>query len=87
MAGVWVATLDRFGYTLMVAERSKQKAMNALKAEYNDAYFKRNKAWGDMPYESVEDMVANDEEYKEYFKNAMEEVYCRKLEYGNVEWC
>lgn len=87
MTGVWVATLERFGYTLMVVERTKQKAVDAMVKEYNEHYFKRNKAWGEMPYDTVEEMMANDEEYKEYFKNAMEELYVRKLAYGKVEWC
>ena len=42
MAGVWVATLERFGYTLMVAERSKQKAVDALIKVYKQTYQKYN---------------------------------------------
>ena len=87
MTSVWVATLERFGYTLMVVERTKQKAKDAIRAEYKAAYFKRNKAWGEMPYETIEEMEQKDEEFKEYFMGAMEEVYCRKLELGEVEWC
>ena len=86
MAGVWVASLDRFGYDLMVVEKSKEKAKAAMSAEYIKTYFKLNKAWGDMPYDSVEDLVANDEEFQEYYKTAMDEMYVRKLEYGVVEW-
>ena len=80
MAGVWVATLDRFGYTLMVAERSKQKAMDALIKVYKQTYQKYN------GFNSIEEME-NDEDFKHYYELAMEEAYCRKLEYGIVEWC
>ena len=80
MVGVWVATLERFGYTLMVAERSKQKAVDALIKVYKQTYQKYNN------FNSIEEME-NDEEFKHYYELAMEELYCRKLEYGMVEWC
>ena len=80
MAGVWVATLERFGYTLMVVERSKQKAVDALVGVYKQTYQKRN------GFDSIEEME-NDEEFKHYYELAMEEMYVRKLEYGIVEWC
>lgn len=80
MAGVWVAQLERFGYTLMVVERSKQKALDALINVYKQTYQKYN------GFNSIEEME-NDEEFREYFEMAMEEVYCRKMEYGIVEWC
>lgn len=86
MTGVWVATLERFGYTLMVVEKSKQKALDAMSKEYKKAYFRRNKDFGYLNCDSIEEMES-DEEYKEYYRNAMEEVFCRKLEYGKVEWC
>jgi hypothetical protein len=80
MTGVWVATLERFGYTLMVVERSKQKAVDALVGVYKQTYQKRNQ------FNSIEEME-NDEEFKHYYELAMEELYVRKLEYGIVEWC
>lgn len=80
MTGVWVATLERFGYTLMVVERTKQKAVDALVGVYKQTYQKYNK------FDSIEEME-NDEEFKHYFELAMEELYVRKLEYGIVEWC
>lgn len=80
MAGVWVATLERFGYTMMVVERSKQKAVDALVGVYKQTYQKYNE------FDSIEKME-NDEEFKHYFELAMEELYVRKLEYGIVEWC
>lgn len=80
MAGVWVATLERFGYTLMVAERSKQKAVDALIKVYKQTYQKYNE------FDTIEEME-NDEEFKHYYELAMEELYVRKLEYGIVEWC
>ncbi len=80
MAGVWVATLERFGYTLMVAERTKQKATDALIKVYKQTYQKYNN------FNSIEEME-NDEEFKHYYELAMEELYVRKMEYGIVEWC
>lgn len=80
MAGVWVATLERFGYTLMVVERTKQKAVDALIRVYKQTYQKYNE------FDSIEEME-NDEEFKHYYELAMEELYVRKLEYGMVEWC
>ena len=80
MTGVWVATLERFGYTLMVVERTKQKAVDALIGIYKQTYQRYN------GFGSIEEME-NDEEFKHYFELAMEELYVRKLEYGIVEWC
>lgn len=79
MVGVWVATLERFGYTLMVVERTKQKAVDALIKVYKQTYQKRNY------FNSIEDMESN-EEFKHCYELAMEELYVRKLEYGIVEW-
>lgn len=79
MAGVWVATLERFGYTLMVVERTKQKAVDAMIGVYKQTYQKRNE------FSSIEEME-NDEEFKHYYELAMEEMYVRKMEYGIVEW-
>ena len=81
--GVWVATLDRYGYTLLVVERSAQKAREAMAAEYTRAYFRLNAP----AYDTAEEMAEADEEFKEYFSGAMQDIYCRKLEYGKVEWC
>lgn len=80
MAGVWVATLERFGYTMMVVERTKQKALDTIVAEYKKAYAYRN------GFTTIEEME-QDEEFKRYFDMAMEEVYCRRMEYGKLEWC
>lgn len=84
VSGVWVATLERFGYTLIVVEKTEQKAREAMASEYAQAYFRWNEING---YSTADEMAEHDEEYKEYFALAMEEVYCRKLEYGRVQWC
>lgn len=86
MAGVWVASLDRFGYALLVVERTKQKALDAMSREYTEKYFKINKDFGQMPFDTMEEMVEQDEEFGERYRLAMEEIYCRHLEYGKVEW-
>ena len=78
--GVWVATLERFGYTMMVVDRTKQKAVDAIVDEYKKAYLFHN---GFECYSTME----QDEEFKECFSMAMEEVYCRFMEYGKMEWC
>lgn len=94
MAGVWVAQLERFGYTLVVAERTKQKALDAMAKEYTKTYFKFNHEDRDahnypwyVESETIEEMVEKDETFRDGFAEAIEEVYCRKMEYGKVEWC
>ena len=86
MAGVWVASLNRFGYDLLVVERTKQKALEAMSREYTEKYFRINRDFGQMPFDTMEEMVELDEEFLERYAVAMEEVYCRRLEYGKVEW-
>ena len=76
MACVWVASLERFGYSLLVVEKTRQKALDAMSAEYKKTYLK----WNNL--ERLED----DEEFEELYKTAMDEIYIRKLEYGEVEW-
>lgn len=85
--GVWVATLDRFGYTLMVAERTKKDALDAMSREYKKTYFNWNKHDGTVTADSVEEMVETDEEFKEYYRSAMGDINCNFMEYGKVEWC
>lgn len=87
MAKVWVAQLERFGYTLLCVEKTKQKAVDAMSREYIKTYFNWNKHDGNLSgYETAEDMVANDEEFKEYYKCAMDEMFVTDLEYGEVDW-
>lgn len=85
MAGVWVAQIERFGYDLLVVERTKEKALNAISEEYKRAYFRRNKDFGHLDCDTIEEME-QDEEFREYYENAMEEVFCTKVEYGKVQW-
>ena len=73
--GVWIATLDRFGYDLTVASNSKKKCREALSAEYQKAYAGRNGNF-DM----------NNEEDKEYYETAMGEIFFRFHELDVVEW-
>ncbi len=61
MAGVWVAEIERFGYDLIVVERSKKKALRAISDEYKRAYFKRNREYGDLDCDTIEEME-NDEQ-------------------------
>ena len=79
MTGVWIATLDRFGYELRCVGRTELEARAALDAEYRRAYQKRN------GFERVVDMET-DEEYQDLHAIALEETDCRKLDFGNVEW-
>ena len=87
MAGVWVATLERFGYTLLVVERTKQKALDAMSDEYTKTYYNVAKNFNGETDNSWEKMAKNNAGFKSDYETAMEEVYCRKLEYGAVEWC
>lgn len=86
MAGVWVAYLERYGYTLMVVERTKQKAMDSISNEYIKTYFKWNSEDGWIAEKSVEEMMENNEQFKEDYRCAMGDVNCNKMEYGKVEW-
>ena len=86
MAKVWVAQLERFGYTLLCVEKTKQKAFDAMSREYISTYYKWNKADKNINWESAEEMVEKDEEFKEYYQCAMDEMYITDLEYGQVDW-
>lgn len=85
MAGVWVAQIERFGYDLIVVERTREKALNAISDEYKRAYFRQNKDFGYLNCDTIEEME-QDEEFREYYRTAMDEVNCRRMEYGKVEW-
>ena len=85
MTGIWVAQLERFGFNLLVAERSKEKALKAISDEYKRAYLEQNKDYGDLNCDTIEEME-QDEEFREFYDMAMEEVYCVKIEYGKVQW-
>ena len=73
--GVWVADLERFGYTLSVVGKTKKECMDALSAVYIRSY-----GYGNQTFDM------NNEEDREYYECAMEEAYCRFLPYGEVDW-
>ena len=90
---VWLARLERFGYTLTVVERSKEKAKAAMSKEYIETYFKYNHEDRDahkFPWyvksNTIEEMMEEDEEFQDGYKTAMDEINYDKMEYGVVEW-
>ncbi len=94
--GVWIMELDRFGYTLRVAARTKEEAIDAMQTEYTHAYSR----WNDLDYVSMTaalySPVLNDDgevdecdpynEFAEYYRAAFEDNEPRFYEFGKVEW-
>lgn len=80
MAKVYVGTLERFGYNLLVVETTKEKAIAALRAEYIKAYKECNN--GIHP--SREHSYREDQSDLDI---ALEDIYAREAEFGKVEWC
>lgn len=78
--GIWLASIERFGYVLTAAGRTEQEAFNAVMDEYRRSFLMRNGISADSP--------AGDygEAERTYAEIAMDEIYCRKLEYGKVVW-
>lgn len=73
--GVWVAELERFGYSLRTVGRTEKECRDAMSAEYIKTY---------AIYNGSFDM--EDEEDKEYYDYAMDEIYCDFIPYGKVVW-
>ena len=98
--GVWMMTLDRFGYDLVVVGRTKEEAAQAMRDEYVNAYAK----WNELDEQTLrlalefpvsemdedgtlyvdEDNPYN--EFRKYYKNAFEDNDPRFYEFGKVEW-
>lgn len=77
---MWFAQLDRFGYTLTVIEKTRQKAIDALMTEYEKAFININ---GFNPKDET-----NDRGYTElsYYDEARSDIEIMKLISGKVEW-
>ena len=98
--GIWMMSLDRFGYDLVVVGRTKGEAEHAMREEYIRAYAKRNEMDEQTMRLALEFPVAEmDEdgtlyvdkdnpynEFVEYYKSAFEDAEPRFYEYGKVEW-
>ena len=83
MKKVYVAFLNRFGYDLTVAAQTKKDAIDALMAEYADAYKKMND--GEDPEKEISDSIWNDEG-KTFYEMAKEDIIIEELTLGKVEW-
>lgn len=75
--GVYVADIDRFGYTLRAVGRSAEEAKAAVMEEYKRAYL------DESGYPDGYDPAVN---FDEDYNTAMDECYVRLLEFGKVEW-
>lgn len=94
--GVWMMTLDRFGYDLVVAGRTKEECVAAMRDEYIKTYAKWNKmeedALRDALVSPVLDEDGNIDEYDPcnefvgYYESAFEDAEPRFYEFGKVEW-
>lgn len=94
--GIWMMSLDRFGYDLVVVGRTKEEAEHAMREEYIKTYAK----WNELDEDAIRaalvspilDGDGNVDEYDErnefveYYKNAFEDCEARFYEYGKVEW-
>lgn len=84
--GVYVAELDRFGYTLTVIGRTEQEAIDALMEAYYKAYEDENGInLRTLPKEGKEDYDMYEED-REYLETAKDEMYVQFLAFGEVEW-
>lgn len=70
MKQVYLAQLDRFGYTLTAVGRSKEEARTAITDEYMKAYVQCNDCEPD----------------KEELEVASDEICVSALVFGQVEW-
>lgn len=95
-SGVWMMTLDRFGYDLVVVGRTKDDALHAMQAEYVKAYAR----WNEMDESELRsalifpvldengevDEYDSRNEFVQYYHSAFEDAEPRFYEYGKVEW-
>ena len=77
---MWIATLNRFGYTLTVIEKTRQKAIDALMAEYEKAFININ---GFNPKDEINDRGYTD---LSFYDEARNDIEIMKLTSGKVEW-
>ena len=79
--GVFIGTLDRFGYELTVVSSSEEKCRDLLLEEYKRAYEMRNP--GEDPEEEIaEDRYSN----LTYYELAKEDMAITEMELDKVEW-
>ena len=77
---MWLGQLDRFGYTLTVLESTKQKAIDAIMADYEEHFVLIN---GFSPKDETNDRGRTDNSYYDEAKSCIE---LRELKKGSVEW-
>ena len=95
-SGVWIFELDRFGYTLKVAAKTKEEADQTMRDEYLRTYAKWNELDEDMLRKALAAPILDENgnvdeydprnEFREYYKNAFEDNEPRFYEFGKVEW-
>lgn len=74
---IWLAELDRFGYTLRVVGRTKEEARDALIKEYVKTY----KEWNGI--HPKKDIFYGD---RSYYDSAVDEICPLELQFGEVDW-
>lgn len=78
-ATVWLAQLDRFGYTLTAIGNTKEEAIKIVMNEYSKAFKERND--GTSPSKMSVPYGAGS-----YYANAKEDIWCLELELGKCYW-
>ncbi len=76
--GVWIAEIERFGYTLRTVGRTKAEAHDAIMEVYDNTFKELN---GTSSSVEIEDGC--ERTYKEV---AEDELYVHFCEYGIVNW-
>ena len=76
---IYVAELERFGYTLTAAGTNKGTLAKAIMAEYEEAYKNLNS-------EDPHEVFTYSDELSDY-DTALEEIYIRPFAPNEVEWC
>ena len=76
---IYVAELERFGYTLMAAGTNKGTLTKAIMADYEKAYKNLNS-------EDPHEVFTYSDEMSDY-DTALEEICIRSFSPNEVEWC
>lgn len=76
---VYIAMLDRFGYTLAVAGETKEQAEESILKAYEMHYLNIN---GTSPRNDADDAFQG----RTYFDVAKDEVFVEEMKFGETYW-
>ena len=75
---VYIAEVERFGYTLTAMGKTEREAKDAIIAEYVRAYMDENE--GSHPIKDEHPYGGT------YYDNMLEDLSVEEIEFGVVEW-